>query len=1110
MKSRINKYSRCFGDFRRAVLAVLTLGAVPITSDAAASSLDYRPQIRVLSSHDLHPPNSPGVSEIWASSVSNQVGHVNGRAALWSGSASSYVDIHPGGAISGWRPRSSFALSVHDGRAVGYVNFHRDVLDPFIEPDAGNAPVSWTVENGTATAMLGAIKTLDDLDRIAYSGIWGNQIVGVSSGKAALWNSGNLILLDGEQANGTSGSQQVGSYAGRAVIWFGSSASRVDLHPRGFNASVARATSGEQQVGYVSDGTRNRAALWSGSADSFTELHPAFSEHSEAYAVDGSFQAGFATIKAERHAAVWAGTSESFFDLATGPLTGSDARGVAVVDRMIYVAGTSGGHASLWKLSAGSLTFHSISETGYVQPITSATELIPKTDRDALDQQSAVFRGLVADGVTPLLCRFTLPNGPKEANFRIQAFVTGRSFPPLEIRTLRDMRWEVSNLLHIPANMTNGYFYFKPLNPENFSAQELAYKVQLIEATSGQVYLEETLSVRKPPVVLIHGFNSDKSTWSPEFLRTIGQLRGADFVTNINYGVIEGEDEDPLNYPNTKGRLADLTIMLDRVLALQIEAPNTSLHTNWAFTKYDIVAHSQGGVLTRLLCSTRTTPWGTLGFSNPGNFHRGRFSRVITIGSPFNGSTEVYYARKLQEAYRRADPQNANLTIPEIVLLFLEDYLQPKFDPFEGEIRFVSQIEVDAAAKFHAIRTRIAPCFWLAKRLHLCEVYGGKLRYESVYPLGTDGVVDLESQSAGVEFSSTTTVLDINISHSESRITKPGVFNFDVFDTGPAKQTAHERVAAKVVELLEAPLGRFGPLSKITQLSADRRETIDKSIPDIIAKPGLVGPDFPEPNRMLFSRAASQKCFDYVLTPANSHPVQGAPLWFVESFCPDGVSQNGITWNVSPSDPKKVSVCIDDGVKGEVVLYVNYPSENGSVVTTPPLVILSRPVGEQLMKLELVLPATMDRGTTAIPKVWGHYFNGTRSRIFNGKVELISSEETTLQVSSAGWAFANSPGASTVTAKYSGLEATSLVTVTDPASENFDTDGPRLAAVQIVPGGIRIAVQGLSAKRYSIQKSTDLRVWVDVIASIADSAGRVEHSEPAGLTSAYYRAVEVP
>jgi hypothetical protein len=171
-------------------------------------------------------------------------------------------------------------------------------------------------------------------------------------------------------ANGASAGQQVGfiwtgafpSSRVHASLWTGSAASRIDLHPTGFDTSIAYSTSGAQQVGSAQGpGTfaAGHALLWSGSAASVIDLNPPGYRDSEALSVAGGRQLGYGYLNAsgQYHALLWTGTASSAVDLHPAGFNlsfGQSTDGVQQVGVAFGAAGGGLGQAILWTGSAGS------------------------------------------------------------------------------------------------------------------------------------------------------------------------------------------------------------------------------------------------------------------------------------------------------------------------------------------------------------------------------------------------------------------------------------------------------------------------------------------------------------------------------------------------------------------------------------------------------------------------------------------------------------------------------------------------------------------------------------------------------------------------------------
>ena len=189
------------------------------------------------------------------------------HASLWTGTAASWVDLHPAGATY------SGAYGVSTGNQVGYA-----------------------VMGGSFRASL-----------------W--------SGTAAWWVDLNPAGSAMAEAYGIAGPDQVGwalvGGVGRASLWSGTAASWVDLHPAGMEFSQLYAAFGPYQVGYVDVGGPSRvvaAGVWAGTAASWVDLHallPTEFAYSEATCIssDGTNYYvggyGYNTQTGRREALLW-------------------------------------------------------------------------------------------------------------------------------------------------------------------------------------------------------------------------------------------------------------------------------------------------------------------------------------------------------------------------------------------------------------------------------------------------------------------------------------------------------------------------------------------------------------------------------------------------------------------------------------------------------------------------------------------------------------------------------------------------------------------------------------------------------------------------------------
>jgi hypothetical protein len=240
------------------------------------------------------------------------------RAALWNGSAGSWVDLHPAGA--NW----SEARATAGGQQAGA---------------AGDRACIWT---GTAASIV-YLQPLGVDRSFAYSTDGTHQAGFVETAKrrkASLWSGTavSLVNLDPHssvrsEAYAVADGQQVGyaflgSGTSNAILWKGTAASYVNLHPPGNEASVALDVSNGRQVGYTINCAVSRAALWSGTAASWVDLHPlsVIENLSQVHGIYGDNQVGVVYVDSMPRASFWTGTKASWIDLGqfvSAPLIGA-------------------------------------------------------------------------------------------------------------------------------------------------------------------------------------------------------------------------------------------------------------------------------------------------------------------------------------------------------------------------------------------------------------------------------------------------------------------------------------------------------------------------------------------------------------------------------------------------------------------------------------------------------------------------------------------------------------------------------------------------------------------------------------------------------------------
>lgn len=262
-----------------------------------------------------------------AEAISNGVvgGNSLGRATLWSSTGA--VDVHPANYLASAILGRNGAVSVGWGRdatsnqvALAWNQFKARVL---------GVPFTYVFAQAVAT----------DGTQIVGSANPSDPERGVGPAHGLVWSVSTKKVIDlGSKATliGVGGGIQVGSFAtskgAAAAMWLGTARSRVNLHPKFADASVATGTNGVIEIGYVGVDVRVRsearprkirfysAGFWSGSEDSFTDLYSPY-RHSFALGIQGDTIVGYGNTTdaigtpIANHAMAWVGDAQTFVDL---------------------------------------------------------------------------------------------------------------------------------------------------------------------------------------------------------------------------------------------------------------------------------------------------------------------------------------------------------------------------------------------------------------------------------------------------------------------------------------------------------------------------------------------------------------------------------------------------------------------------------------------------------------------------------------------------------------------------------------------------------------------------------------------------------------------------
>jgi hypothetical protein len=243
-----------------------------------------------------------------------QVGwaYINGswRAVLWSGSATPNVNLTPPGTLAlglggGGGQQVGYVSAQHTGAAV-WSDTASSWVDLHPSPSAATSSQAFATDGVRQVGVASFNATYPD-----RASLW--------SGTADSWVNLQPATASQSWAYGIDGDQQVGEVdfgsVTHASLWTGSAASWVDLTPAGATGGIARGVHAGVQVGQAYAPIWH-ASLWRGTAASWLDLNPPGASQSVAWAVHDGQEVGQVYLTGGSiHAAFWNGTAASFVDL---------------------------------------------------------------------------------------------------------------------------------------------------------------------------------------------------------------------------------------------------------------------------------------------------------------------------------------------------------------------------------------------------------------------------------------------------------------------------------------------------------------------------------------------------------------------------------------------------------------------------------------------------------------------------------------------------------------------------------------------------------------------------------------------------------------------------
>jgi pimeloyl-ACP methyl ester carboxylesterase len=235
-------------------------------------------------------------------------------------------------------------------------------------------------------------------------------------------------------------------------------------------------------------------------------------------------------------------------------------------------------------------------------------------------------KGVASDGVNALLLR-TLSGLAGTACFEIV------SSSPLDQGTIQTPLTATQSV----SPLNYGFSYYTP--PSSYDDTSLSRTINVEFTFTPNIgngntsTLQAQTQIVRPPVMLIHGVWSDGGGWSSDYLRN-------DAVHTTYAGDYKSSNASSFstNEPKIQGFVA--------------QALKTFRQKGYAATQSDVIAHSMGGLLTRLYAGSQT-------YQRPDNLNKGDVHRLVTLDTPHFGSNFA----NLLVALHRATPAKTEAAV---------------------------------------------------------------------------------------------------------------------------------------------------------------------------------------------------------------------------------------------------------------------------------------------------------------------------------------------------------------------------------------------------------------------------------------------------------------
>ncbi|MFG0260024.1 MAG: GC-type dockerin domain-anchored protein [Phycisphaerales bacterium JB041] len=240
------------------------------------------------------------------------------RPVIWSGTASSAVDVTPGTSVGG---------------SISATN--------------GDTQAGWWW--WPYSCRIGGVWTTCYSRQAAR---WHGTAASHENLQASGWEYSAAADVGETHIGGSMTSDDdVGNVWYHAALWPTSGATHpADLHPTGFRSSSITAIDGGAQFGGVLTDfpSRNEAARWSGSRDTYASMHPAGASRSGIASARDGQQVGFAEFGGQSHALLWNGSPDDYVDLLPIGAVGASVAACEGGLQLGMVQFANGSHPVVW------------------------------------------------------------------------------------------------------------------------------------------------------------------------------------------------------------------------------------------------------------------------------------------------------------------------------------------------------------------------------------------------------------------------------------------------------------------------------------------------------------------------------------------------------------------------------------------------------------------------------------------------------------------------------------------------------------------------------------------------------------------------------------------